>query len=133
MNKSQIFKFFDEKISKTCIQESDGIFMVIGKFCKVETYENGNLDIFVCNPTNMAKGLGTGKVRNIMKAINNPSWHEVNNEAWSIDATKADVIDNLRTLGIRQKRTMSDEQREMVTERFRIARLAQKTRVGTPL
>lgn len=46
----------------TAVQRVDDEWTLVGKFCRAAPMDNGLLDVWVCNPKDMVKGLGTRKL-----------------------------------------------------------------------
>ena len=115
MNKGDVYDYFNQLISKTCIKQADdGEWQVIGKWCKVSFLDNNpdHLDLFICNPKDMFNGLGTRKLKNIISGLSGACktrFTEVDGEAWGIVADKAVITDNLKLLGIRRKKVVTTD------------------------
>lgn len=119
MTKQELYDAFDGKISKTCLvddQTETGSYMIQGKYCWIQTafdYGDDVWNIFICNPTDMHKGLGLRKVRNIVRVLPKTcvktAYRELNGEAdmW-VKGTEG-ILQNLKLLGIRKKRELSPE------------------------
>lgn len=113
MTKSEIYNFFDRKISKLAIQQIDGEWKVVGKWCRVGFDDDGTIDIRLCNPNDIAKGLGQRKLKIMLKGFKSPAkttFRELTGEAYTKTQDKQDVLENLRLLGIRKKRRVTDRQ-----------------------
>jgi len=111
----EVYESFDQKISKLAIVNDGEEWGLTGKFCRV-TAEGDNWDVWLCNPKDLTKGLGTGKRNNIVAAMGG-DWHLLDGEAWIV-APKEQILANLKTLGIRAKRFISDEQKEASKKRL---------------
>jgi len=110
-SQSDIYERFDQKISKTVIISDGCEWGITGKFCRI-TPEGDKWDVWLCNPKNMVKGLGTGKRNNIVTAMGEDlKWLILDGEAWAV-VSKERILANLKTLGIRAKRQISEEQKE---------------------
>jgi len=112
MNKIQLFDYFDQKISMTAINSIDGDWLVTGKFCRIGIDEDGQIDLWICNHKDIAKGLGTKKLRNILstlKSLTTTAVHELNGEAWMELSDKDVILSSTRLLGIRKKKVISQE------------------------
>ncbi len=112
MNKQQLFDYFDQKISKTAINNIDGDWLVTGKFCRIGIDEDGQVDLWICNHRDITKGLGTRKLRNILstiKSLTTAKIHELNGEAWVKLSDKSVVLLSLPLLGIRKKKVISQK------------------------
>jgi len=121
LGKTDLFNFFDQQISMKAIQKIDDEWQVVGKWCRLAIEENGIIDLWICNPSDMIQGLGTGKVNNMVEALKvlvKTPFTVLNGEAWVKLRNKGVILDSLPLLGIRKKRSMSDEQRNMMAERM---------------
>ena len=120
--KTEIFNFFEQKISKTAIKQCDDEWRVVGKWCYVALMENGWIDVWICNPKDLTNGLGQRKVNNIDSRLN-PSMYErverANGENWYQTRDKNFVLLNLGIFGIRKKKQMSPEFMFKQAERLR--------------
>jgi len=121
MNKQELYDYFMQKISKVAIQDIDGEYMITGKFCRVGIDPDGQIDLWICNHRDLYKGLGQGKVNNILQAINShvkTRFSIVNGEAWGKLQDKAVILKNLKILGIRKKTERSPEALKRQTDRL---------------
>ena len=121
MTKTELYEFFNQKISKTAFVLDNDEYMLVGKFCKIAVYENGLIDIWICNTKDLTKGLGTGKVNNIIAGLNLPVGTPVtvlNGEAYTKVRDFNIVVTAARVLGIRKKRVLTPEQLAEMTERM---------------
>ena len=112
MNKQQLFDYFDHKISMTAINSIDGDWLVTGKFCRIGIDEDGQIDLWICNHKDIAKGLGTKKLRNILstlKSLTTAVVHELTGEAWVKLSNKSVILTSLPLLGVRKKKVISQE------------------------
>ncbi len=122
MSQIEVYEAFDQKISKTVIVSDGCEWGITGKFCRV-TPEGNQWDVWLCNPKDIAAGIGTGKRNNIVEALGTDlNWHLLDREAWAI-VPKERILDNLKALGIRRKRIVSDEQKEVSRARLAEYRL----------
>jgi len=112
MNKSELYDYFDQIISKTAIkQRDDGEWQVVGKWCAVSFDDDGSIDLFICNPKDMVNGLGQRKLNNTISGLKSKpttKFTELDGEAWAKVADKAVILDNLRLLGIRRKKVVTN-------------------------
>jgi hypothetical protein len=123
MNKTDLFNFFDRQISEKAIRKVDDEWRIVGKFCYVTVMEDGvTIDIWLCTPTDIAKGLSprtlTHRV-NALKVIVGDAVTELTGEAYTQTQHKDAVLQNLKLLGIRKARHVTDEQRQVTAERLR--------------
>lgn len=150
MTKTELYLAFQEQISPTAItakwppNEPEVLpleFAVVGKFCRVVDLNYGSLDVWLCNPRDQAKGLGTGKLRNIIRGIEqrcfgeeaifddsapyaaiNGRWQVLDGEAFCQHLSTEQILQSLDLLGIRRKRKVSEAQKQAGAERLANAR-----------
>ena len=122
MNKMELYNALDAQISPTVIIQKDGHYVVQGKWATVTPMDSGIFDVWIHNPADVAKGLGTGKVNNIIKAMpSSVTVRQLDGEA-DCELTAGQVLAVLKVLGIRRKRVMSEEQKAAVAARLRRGR-----------
>lgn len=120
MTRTELFEFFDRKISKLAIHDPDDFLdevTIVGKTCRITVDETGEIDIFVCNPTEMPAGLGTRALRTRMEALKSPRNRlavELNGEGYIKTRDKELVYRNMRLLGVRKKAEFSPERLEQL-------------------
>jgi hypothetical protein len=145
MNKQQLFDALGGVVSKTAIVNRDGRYAVRGKYAIVTPNEApDSFDVWVCNPADIAAGLGTRAVRFRMAAIREKArligpygrqldsdesepesaCVELDGEAYFPSVPAAVVTACLTELGIRRKRTVSPETIQKAAERLAKARAA---------
>lgn len=110
MNKDELFEFFEGKVSKTCMKRWDDGYSIFGKWAIVSPF-SGGIDLFICNQRDMRKGLGQRKVNNIVSAIKSAgkvTFTELDGEAHTTLPNKQVVLDNLKLLGIRKKKVVTN-------------------------
>ena len=115
MGKTELYEFFDKKISMKAIEWVDYEFTVVGKTARVTVDETGEIDLFICNHKDMSAGLGVKALRNRLQAAQsqiNRSVTELNGEAYIKTRDKDVVLRNLRMFGIRKKVEFSKESLE---------------------
>ena len=115
MNKADIYKAFEDKISSTVIQLRYDEWVIKGKFCIVapDDEDGGVWDIWICNPDDIAAGLSQRRVRNITQALESTGkmeFNELTGEAWGKVRDKEVILNNHKLLGIRKKRQITPEQ-----------------------
>ena len=118
MGRDEIYNFFDQNISKKAIQNIDDEWQVVGKWCRIAIEENDVIDIWLCNPIDIATGLGTRKLRTLILALNSTvegEFRELTGEAYTKTSLKDSNLLNLNLLGIRKKRIISDECQQKLT------------------
>lgn len=136
-SKTALHEALNKKVSKVAITNMwDGYednWFVLGKWCRV-TPVDGEWDVWVCNPKDLAVGLSNRKVSNIAKAIfslidRKPEIVFFEGEA-QLTLTSEEVIRCLKPLGIRRARALSPEQTEALVQRM--AAMRQGGSLGTP-
>ena len=128
MTKSEIYEAFDQKISKVAIVERDGNYVIQVKWSIIERVDD-LLDVFICNPNDMTKGLSQRKVNSMISHLKTPPpapFKVLTGEAWTQVASKDFILQNLDLLGIRKKRQYSDEHIKKSVETLRRARNAKE-------
>lgn len=113
---------FGKDISSSAFKIIDGELNIIGKYCRITLEDNGVFDVFICNHADIKKGLSTVRVRNVISRLNIPvgsHFHELTGEAWGKVQGKEIILENLPLLGIRKKRSVSDEQRKQMAEQLK--------------
>jgi hypothetical protein len=117
MNKQQIFDAFDGKLSKTCIKQVDGQWRIIGRDVEIEYMGDDCWDFYVRNIENIAAGIGTGRVNNVLAKFSSVGTPvaKLNGEGYtqgSLQQIKSVVLANRAFFGIPKKRELSEEQLE---------------------
>ncbi len=121
LNKEGIYCAFGGRISKKAIQLIDDEWRIVGKWCYVTQDDEHVWDIWICNPADIAAGLGQRKVRNMLHALKScvgEPFHELTGEAWGKVRGTQLILNNLAVLGIRKKRTVSEKQRNAMVLRL---------------
>jgi len=94
-------------------------------------FDDWQIDLWLCNPANMSKGLSKRKLNNLVSALEVPvestfrdkvtkpiSFSVLEGEAW-INLDLPDLIlKNLKLLGIRKKRELTSIQKQSLVERL---------------
>ncbi len=125
MTKSELYNFFNQKISKTAIVNEGDEFQLIGKFCKVSV-DGGVIDLWLCNPRDLTKGLGSRRLNSIVAALNSTverPFTILNGEAYTKIRDKDLILSNAHLLGLKLKRQLSAEALVVVKERLSQARM----------
>ena len=120
MNKSQLHIFFDMQISLSAIHKRYGEWVIVGKFCIIAV-EDSLIEIWLCNTKDIAEGLGTRSIKNRLDALKSPSTtlvRELTGEGLVRTRCKQDVLTNLKLLGIRKARSVSEAQRQGFIDRM---------------
>lgn len=121
LSKQDLYEKLKGRISITAIKPRDSFYVVVGKFCIVELL-NDVWDIWLCNTKDLTKGLSTKKL-NLLAALFEQSPYKLNftilnGEAIIRTKDVNFIIDNLKALGLRAKRIMSDERRKRLIEQL---------------
>lgn len=112
MNKQDLIKAFPA-ISPVAIQERDGEYVIVGKFCIVAPLGGDQWDLWLCNPKDLAQGLTTRKLRILLEKLRlNAAFTVLDGEAYANLQGTALIENNLDLLGIRKKRQLSEEHRQ---------------------
>ena len=128
--KQQLYDDFDGEISKTCLVPDQGEplgYMIQGKYCWIQYGGDGWWNVFICNSTNLAAGLGQRRVNRIARILSESAVEStvriLNGEAdvW-VKGTDS-ILQNLKLLGIRKKREVSAEQRENMAQQLASVRI----------
>ncbi|MDF1690056.1 MAG: hypothetical protein P1U35_10640 [Cycloclasticus sp.] len=128
MTKSELYNFFNQKISKTAIANEGDEFQLIGKFCKVSV-DGGVIDLWLCNPRDLTKGLGSRRLNSIVAALNGTverPFTILNGEAYTKIRDKDLILKNARLLGLRLKRQLSADAIAVATQRLSGARMQKR-------
>ena len=118
-------------VSPSVIKKIDDEYEIVGKFCRIIMFDDGQIDLWLCNPANMSKGLSKRKLNNLVSALEVPvestfrakvtksiSFSVLEGEAW-INLDLPDLIlNNLKLLGIRKKRELTYIQKQSLVERL---------------
>jgi len=115
MNKADIYKAFESKISKTAIQHRYNEWVIKGKYCIIAPDDNnGDIwDIWICNPGDITAGLSQRKVKSMvctLESTGKMEFNELTGEAWDKARDKEIIFGNLKLLGIRKKRKVTSAQ-----------------------
>ncbi len=128
MNKSELYSFFDGQISRSAIRQRYDEWVIQGKYCIIAVEDN-LIDIWLCNPQNISQGLGTRSIKNRLDALKSPSTtlvRELTGEGIVRTRCKQDVLTNLKLLGIRKARRVSEAQRQDFIDRMQIKSAGQE-------
>ena len=129
MTKREVFHYFNQQIAQRCITHYGYEWGVTGKFCRITFLDDGNLDLWLCNPHNIAQGLGMRRLNRILSILSEkmPSGtpvRKLDGEAYTQGPLKDVVLGNLPLLGIFRKRRLSAEQRYKAATNLAKARAA---------
>ena len=69
MNKQDVFDSFHQQIAQRCITHDGYEWGVTGKYCRITILGDGNLDLWLCNSQNIAKGLGMRRINRILSIL----------------------------------------------------------------
>ena len=116
-NKSELFNYFDQKISQKCITHDGSEWGISGKYCRITPIDGTKWDLWLRYPAEISKGLGTRRLNRIISVLSEkmPSgspFAKLTGEAYTRVASKDLVLNNLNLLGIRRKRIVSEKQRQ---------------------
>ena len=132
MTKNDLLETFPT-VSPSAIKKIDDEYEIVGKFCRIIMFDDWQIDLWLCNPANMSKGLSKRKLNNLVSALEVPvestlndkvikpiSFSVLEGEAW-INLDLPDLIlNNLKLLGIRKKRELTAIQKQSLVERLHI-------------
>jgi hypothetical protein len=118
-------------VSPSAIKKIDDEYEIVGKFCRIILFDDGSIDLWLCNPANMYKGLSKRKLNSLVSRLAAPvegtfsdktnkpiAFVVVDGEAW-INLDLPDLIlNNLKVLGVRKKRELSSSQKQSLVERL---------------
>ena len=114
----EIIEALNGRISPVCVVRRDGEWVVQGKFCIISRCEDGNWDIWVCDPKNLYGRLHPRSVTNRVNKLKNHaekgSLIELGGEAWMAVSSIDFIIQDptlCRLLGIRRKKQLSAAQK----------------------
>ncbi len=130
MTKNDLLKTFPT-ISPSAIKVIDDEYEIVGKFCRIIMFDNGQIDLWLCDPSCMAEGLSKRKLNSLVSALEVPvestfrdkvtkpiPFNVLEGEAW-INLDLPDLIlNNLKLLGIRKKRELTATQKQSLVERL---------------
>ncbi len=130
MTKNDLLETFPT-VSPSVIKKIDDEYEIVGKFCRIIMFDDGRIDLWLCNPSNMFKGLSKRKLNSLVSALEVPvestfsdkvtksiSFSVLEGEAW-INLDLPDLIlNNLKLLGIRKKRELTVIQKQALVEKL---------------
>ena len=130
MTKNDLLEIFPT-VSPSVIKKIDDEYEIVGKFCRIIMFDDWQIDLWLCNPSNMVKGLSKRKLNNLVSALEVPvestfndkvikpiPFNVLEGEAW-INLDLPDLIlNNLKLLGIRKKRELTAIQKQSLVERL---------------
>jgi len=130
MTKDDLLKTFPT-VAPSAIKKIDDEYEIVGKFCRIIIFDDGQIDLWLCNPTDMLKGLSKRKLNRLVDALEVPvestfndkttksiSFNVLDGEAW-INLDLPDLIlNNQKLLGIRKKRELTPIQKQSLVERL---------------
>ena len=113
-----------DKLSKKNFHiDPNGEVELIGKWSISVQNEDKTWDVWLCNPKDMGKGLTTNRVNairgrfDLLKQPTGP-YKELNGEGVYLSMPLDTLLSGARYVGLRVKRVVTPEQREMARERF---------------
>ena len=130
MTKIDLIKTFPT-VSPSAIKKIDDEYEIVGKFCRIIMFDDWQIDLWLCNPANMSKGLSKRKLNSLVSALEVPvestfrdkvtksiSFSVLEGEAWvNLDLPDL-ILNNLKLLGIRKKRELNSIQKQSLVERL---------------
>lgn len=131
MTKTELTLLFPT-VSPTAMYDTGDGYEIIGKFCSVYVFENGNIDLMLQNNSGTDEGLSKRKLKSLLSALEVPTKCSFNDQTKKdIRFTLADgqawvtlnlpdlVLNNLKVLGIRKKRKVSSSQKQTLVRRLK--------------
>ena len=105
MTKQELFDYFGGQISMSCIKKGVGGYEVAGKFCRVQVFDDGTLDLWLVGYPNL-KPLGTRWLterEGDLKYLGLPLTR-LDGELWvqGEGSLKSWILGNLSKLGLRK-------------------------------
>jgi len=79
-------------------------------------------DLSLCTPDDLGRGLSERKLTGILQTLGVDGFTRLTGEAYHLAFPKEVLLENLKTLGIRRKRVVSEEQKAAAVERLAQAR-----------
>ena len=130
MTKNDLLETFPT-VSPSVIKKIDDEYEIVGKFCRIVMFDDWQIDLWLCNPANMCKGLSKRKLNSLVSALEVPvestfrdkvtkpiSFNVLEGEAWvNLDLPDL-ILNNLKLLGIRKKRELTAIQKQALVERL---------------
>ena len=130
MTKNDLLEIFPT-VSPSVIKKIDDEYEIVGKFCRIIMFDDWQIDLWLCNPANMSKGLSKRKLNNLVSALEVPvestfndkvikpiPFNVLEGEAWiNLDLPYL-ILNNLKLLGIRKKRELTAIQKRSLVERL---------------
>ena len=130
MTKDDLLKTFPT-VAPSAIKKIGDEYEIVGKFCRVIMFDDGTIDLWLCNPTDMFNGLSKRKLNSLVYALEVPvestfndkvtkpiSFSVLDGEAWINLALPDLILENLKLLGIRKKRELTLIQKQSLVERL---------------
>jgi len=130
MTKNDLLKTFPT-VSPSAIKKIDDEYEIVGKYCRIIMFDDWQIDLWLCNPANMVKGLSKRKLNSLVSVLEVPvestfrdkvtkpiPFNVLEGEAW-INLDLPDLIlNNLKLLGIRKKRELTVIQKQALVEKL---------------
>jgi len=130
MTKNDLLKTFPT-VSPSAIKKIDDEYEIVGKFCRIIMFDDGRIDLWLCNPANMVKGLSKRKLNSLVSVLEVPvestfsdkvtkfiPFNALEGEAWvNLDLPDL-ILNNLKLLGIRKKRELTAIQKQALNDRL---------------
>lgn len=125
MNQREWVDTLGHLVAKSAIQLVNDEWVIQGKWCIISFIGSDQFDVFICNPQDLAKGLGTRKLHILMSHKNLPGkgqLRELKGEAYSNVALKDLTPDLLAFLGVRKKIVLSEKRKAELAAQLKRAR-----------
>ena len=130
MTKNDLLKTFPT-VSPSAIKLIDDEYEIVGKFCRIIMFDDGRIDLWLCDPSCMAEGLSKRKLNSLVSALEVPvestfsdkvtksiPFNVLEGEAWvNLDLPDL-ILNNLKLLGIRKKRELTALQKQSLIEKI---------------
>jgi len=130
MTKDDLLRTFPT-VAPSAIKKIGDEYEIVGKFCRVIMFDDGTIDLWLCNPTDMFNGLSKRKLNRLVSALKVPvestfndkvtkliPFNVLDGEAWINLALPDLILENLKLLGIRKKRELTSIQKQSLVERL---------------
>ena len=119
--KHELLTMLRDEFPKRAVQNVDGEWLVVGKFCQVAPLADGQWDVWLCNPKNLTKGLSTQRINKIIFELGlDASFVTRLDREAIIRPVSTDLLLTSRVLlGIAKKRQLTEEQMQGLVQRMK--------------
>jgi hypothetical protein len=112
LRKQDLDALTDNRISRLCYQQEYDDLYVVGKYSKSTYNGDGTWDVWLCNPTDIAAGLGQ-KAAFMARAIASSTMEagpftRLDGEGYYRAMPTATFLESLQILGVRRRKKFSD-------------------------